>query len=246
MKKLSSGLFSVGVALAMSFAATSQAAVSVPGVFSGDQIDYSGITEDSVASTPPLYGSPTVSGDSLFFTPGGFGATASGEADLSDGTLTVTATAAPDTFIESIDFSERGTYTLFGSDASVFSQTTVTALVTAIDGVSIDPEEFSFAFPTFEFSVPEDGSSPILGAPWSTAGTFDVASELDALGYAGEATEVVLNVSNFLVAVADDSSVASIGKNSFVIGSNVVIPEPGSLALLAAGLGIIGYKRRSA
>src|SRR3954447_22415759 len=68
-------------------------ALSAPinyGNFAGATVTYTQVTEDanSAGDNPPLFGPPTVSGDSIDFDPVGFNAAnANGGADLTDGNL---------------------------------------------------------------------------------------------------------------------------------------------------------------
>ncbi|HEX3358193.1 MAG TPA: hypothetical protein VHS31_14570, partial [Tepidisphaeraceae bacterium] len=101
---VSAAIISLTVALSGVFLAMSQVAfagsITYPnpttGSFPGNTVIYGpdlgpadhGVTESSMTDAVPLYGSPTVTGDSMSFTPSGFGSfSQNGGLDITDGQL---------------------------------------------------------------------------------------------------------------------------------------------------------------
>src|SRR5580704_12513718 len=136
--KVSASLVMVGM-----FAKTASASIDY-GNFFGTNFEYQQVTEGSVTSTPPLYGAPTLTDNSLVFNPTDFGASASnGGVQITDGTLTTTIVALGGATIDQINVAEAGDYTLAGGPAAVTTSVSVAAPVflqiIQINGVGVSP-----------------------------------------------------------------------------------------------------------
>ena len=76
------------------------------GSFAGTSVNYIDVTENSTTDSLPLYGTPTLSGDSVSFSPARFSSSAAGAAsDQTVGNLTFTVEAQAGKRIGTISFS---------------------------------------------------------------------------------------------------------------------------------------------
>lgn len=235
-------------------------AVAAPinyGDFMGDTVTYVGVTEDSNSGdTPPLFGPPTVSGDSLDFDPVGFSASAAGAAgvDITDGNLRFMVVAKPGNFISGLQLSEAGDTTLagFGTDASftaVLGQGVLN--ISQVNGVGINvisvPFSMTFGPSDGTYGLATDGGGgPLYSTGWSGGVTLDIDGILASKNVAGRATKVTVNLDNTLVALSEAGTQTLIAKKDFGGVSITVIPEPATCVLFGlAAFGIICTRRKS-
>ncbi len=99
------------------------------GTHMGTHVTYVNVTEDSGADEPlPLFGAPTVTGNSIDFNPVGFDAgSAGGGSDITDSNLVFMVTAKSGSRISELVFSEAGDTTLAGT-VPAGSMSTATAV----------------------------------------------------------------------------------------------------------------------
>jgi MYXO-CTERM domain-containing protein len=178
----------------------------------GSHVTYVNVTEDSGDDEPlPLFGAPTVTGNSIDFNPVGFDAASSdGGSDITDSNLVFMVTANPTgaggnpggNRIRSITLNEAGDTTLAGT-VIAGSMGTATAVfasgvldiqevdLTVGDGynpVGINNISVPFSM-TFTpsggtyFLGTDGGGGPIYHTPWSGSVTLDIDSILIANGY---------------------------------------------------------------
>ena len=260
-----------GVAL---FCVTSQVALAVPinyGNFMGDNVTYIDVTEEANTDddATPLYGAPTVSGDSIDFDPTGFDANASGagDNDITDGQLNFMVESKVNKVINSLTISEAGDTTLsgFGTDATLTSVTAAGILdIFEVNGVDIDdisvPFALSFlpvggvAVPTstgFAYGLGSDGGGgPIFHTIWDGSVFLNLNAILAANGIMGQATKIGINMNNTLVALSELGTASLIAKKD-VGGLSITIngpnPDPGGgpiipepASVVLAALGLFG------
>lgn len=227
-------------------------ALAVPinyGDFTGDTVDYLGVEEDSNSGdTLPLFGEPTVSGNSLDFDPVGFNANASGAAgnDVTDGNLNFVIMAHAGYGIQKVQLAEAGDTTLagFGTDATFTSVTgTGWMNITEVDGVgigTIPPVLISLSFTPSGGAyglLTDGGGGPLYHSGWSGSWSQDIEQVLMAnnVPFVKGATKVSINIDNTLTALSEAGTFALIAKKDFGGLSVTVfnIPEPATWILLA-------------
>lgn len=228
------------------------AAVAGPinhGDFSGSDVDYLNVTENSLTDPTPLFGVPTIVGNTLTFSPTNFTASTSGGGiDITDGLLASMVMATGGAPILSVDLSEIGRYTLSGIGTSATAAAVATPVfltILQVDNADISPftiQGLLNASPSGgTFDLVNDGGTNV---PWSSSLTMDVAAAVAAHGLSGNATKMQLTLDNTLVAASQAGSNALIGKDEVKITVNT--PEPSSLVLAALGVvaALAGRTRR--
>jgi hypothetical protein len=214
------------------------------GDFAGLSVSYLGVEETSVTDTPPLFGSPSVIGNTLDFDPKGYGATSSGGAapDLTDGQLNFGVQAADGYGITSLKFSEAGDFTVIGLGTADTYASVAAAFfvdVVEVDGVAIDPVQVT-ANMTFvpnasgKFELPTDEGVALI---WKGSLSFDLNAALSDAGISYDlgATMLSVTLDNTLVAQSEAASTSFIAKKDFKVGAVTIVPEPTSLALALLG-----------
>lgn len=248
----------LAVVVALLFSQTAQAAI-LYGDFAGNTVTYVGVTEDSNSGDPlPLFGPPTVGGDTLDFNPVGFSASASGAGgnDVTDGNLSFMVVAKPGYAINSMNLHEGGDTTLagFGTDATFTSVTGTGVLnINEVDGVPIGALSIPFSM-TFNpsggtFGLATDfGGGPGGTLAWAGGVNLNVNGALTAnnIPFAVGATKISINLDNTLLALSQAGTFSLIAKKDFgSLSVTVNVPEPAT-ALLGSvmALGLLCVRRR--
>ena len=229
------------------------------GTYTGTKVEFTNVTESS-ADPLPLYGAPTLVGNSLFFSPQQFAAQSANQVPPSkttDGQLTFGAMALAGEAIKSISFDESGAFTVSGFLSSntndTFVEVTAAGSLTVleIDGNSnIDP----FVIPIYLGIVYDPNVGPNVAAnrwrflsngaasgTWAGAQAIDIKQELINGGRTvlGGATKIAVNLDNILTAQSEPLALARIDKKLFLQISTTEpippggdIPEPATAALV--------------
>lgn len=192
----------------------------------GNTVRFGMVTESSATGALPLYDVPEIVGDMLVFDPADFESLSEdGDADITDGRLSLMVFAKPGYKITGIWIDEFGDYSLVGGP--VLAGVGSTAFVTA-DGIGPHVGGASFS----------DDESLDIATPWSLR--YGVAVP--------RADKITIVLDNTLTTLAGEVSAAFIKKKGFKLTVHTVIPEPGSLMLLglgAVGLAVVGFRRRT-
>ena len=233
-------------------------AAIVYGNYSGASVNFLQVTEDanSPGDFPPLFGAPTVSGNSMSFSPVGFNANAAGAAgsDVTDGQLSFGIQAKTNYVIPSIQLSEAGDTTIvgFGTDATltkVVGYVFVTIL--EVDGTPInavgDGAYMTFTPHAGEYRLgTHGGGGPFYTTAWSGGLTLNINQILvdNGVSFIDGATLVQINLDNTLLATSENGTQSFIAKKAvggvaFVIETEP-IPEPSSALLALVGCGLVG------
>lgn len=228
------------------------AAATNHGDFAGVTVMYRQVTEDSATDPGPLFGAPTVAGDSLDFNPTGFVSSSSaGSIDSTIGVLDFTIEAMFANVISDIQFREAGDYTIFGAGDNGTSATVSAAVfinIVEVDGLSVTPINFNtnmvFTPSAGDYKLADDGAG--FGVIWEGVLDIDVNQVLIDAGVSFNfgATEVKVILNNILATTSQAGSSSEIQKKDFQGLGVTAIPEPASLALLGMGAALIATRRR--
>ena len=202
-----------------------------------------------------LFGAPTVSGDSLDFSPNTFEAICPGAPSCPpspvtvDDTLTITIDANNGSFIDDVLLSEAGDTTL-SSFLNAFAATTVSATV-FVDIFEIDNVSVNNINGNAQMTFTQNGQFESTGEGYGThIWTGSLLIDLDQIianaGGSGRATRIQLNLNNTLVAYAASGATARIEKKDIDGLAITVVPEPGTALLMGLGLVGLALGRRSA
>ncbi len=223
----------------------------------GDLMDPTGtVSYLNVADVNGLYGAPSVSLNSIDFTPTNFEAqcsqcpTGSTTSDI----LTMDIQAVGGQQINEIQINEGLDYTLQSFDAAGFASATVTANlfidITEVNGVSVNGLNATVSVlfsPSNNVSVFGFGidSGVIIG----TSGSIDIAQIIADAGGTGEATRLSISLDNTLqVFHSGAGGQAQIRKRdadfvSLTINGGNPVPEPTTALLLMGGLAALAAQR---
>jgi hypothetical protein len=259
---------SMAVVVAMSlsgFGVAARAAIIIyaPPALIGAQVIYPSVSESSETSTLPLYGAPTVSGNSLVFSNLSFAASSingSPSLDFVDGQINFTLQADPGSFLQMLTLSEFGDYNVSTTPANPAAvdfveayQNPVLITVLAIDGVPVAPMENSSDIMSITdggvFTNPPSSTPVSITAGWSGTVTADLMALFDS----DQITEIAVSFDNELAAQSQPGGIADIAKKGFEVtpgemsgGPGVPEPSVASLALVALGMGLKRRRNRQA
>lgn len=223
MTKITAGAFLVAQAF-------SGAAFAASVTLTGTSVDFT--FDDALVG---LFGQPTLSGDTLSFTPVNFNATSSnGEGyKLTDNTVNVQMTAHNGYAFSSVDLAERGDYLLQGggSTANVAGQVRV----------------FDVSDPMKDTTTPI-APTAVMDQTGISTHPWTVANSTDLTTWNGTKS-VNVTFQNLLVASTNgSSSLAFVDKKYSGLTATTAavtpVPEATSSAMMLAGLGLIGWQIR--
>jgi hypothetical protein len=224
--------------------------------FSASYGNYAGstVTFINVRDQNGLFGAPTVSGDSLDFSPNTFEAICPGAPGcpptpaLVDDTLTLQIDANNGAYLDSILLTEAGDTTLT-SFLNAFAATSVAASVFIdifeIDGVAVNNINAN-ALMVFTNGGQFDSNSNPGTTIWTGSLLIDLDAIIAGAGATGRATLIEINLDNTLVAYAASGASARIEKKDIDGLAITVVPEPGTALLTALGLAGLATIRRRA
>jgi hypothetical protein len=218
------------VALLAPHAATG---TTVHGNFFGTNYDYLGVQETSTFGDPePLFGAPIIVGDSLFFSPTTFSASAAGAGgfDQTGAQLQSTIKSSGLAIIDQILIDEFGEVDLSGvgtaATGAFISMSGVVTVVQTTGGPCVGCQ-----IPFVGIFSPGD----LYGLPGDLGQTlFQGSVFVDVGAVYPNATEVFLSFDNDMFVSSEAGTTAIMEKKPTIIVT--VIPEPGTFALLGAGV----------
>lgn len=226
----------------------------------GAKIKYTGISENTHSDPLPLFGAPTIAGDSLDFSPINFFSSSLGAAppfDFTDGLLKFTGMSLPGFAIENIKFAEGGALSTFGTPVDNNTFVDVSAVgfldILEVDNVSINKVSVPIGL-TFSFGPLGNGTWALgtdgfaNGKKWTGSQLIDINQALTNAGvsYTKGATliQVVIDNSLYAQSLSATSGAYIDKKDFFTVTTN--IPEPTSCMMAIFGLvGVVMASRRS-
>lgn len=245
MRSISVAALALSSALLLS--STSHAALY--GNYGGSTVDFLNVRDQN-----GLFGAPTVSVDSLDFSPNAFEAICPGAPSCPpspvqvDDTLTLTIDARNGSFIDDVLLTEAGD-TALSSFLNAFAATSVTATVFVdifeINGVAVNNingnAQMVFT-QNGQFESTDEGYGTHV---WTGSLLIDLDQIIANAGGSGRATLVEINLNNTLVAFAADGATARIEKKDIDGLAITVVPEPGTALLMGLGLAGLAAIRRA-
>ena len=210
----------------------------------GDTVVYSDVQDQD-----DLFGAPTLTGDTLTFTPQGFKAQAEGlfGADLTDGFLSTLIEAKPGESIQGFTLTEAGAFRLTAAGGAGTAATAVDVSV-IIKATVLATDDASFNTPVLlevdESIFSANVADGALGRSWRNSVNVDIASLAAGAGVVGNVTKVRLTLDNQLEATSELGTIAFIDKKA-IGGVTITVPEPTS-ALFVLGAGAMLLRRRVA
>ncbi|MEE9405478.1 MAG: PEP-CTERM sorting domain-containing protein [Algisphaera sp.] len=236
----------VAAAAFCAMASPALAADILYGDFAGTTVNYGNVRED----VQGLFGTPTISGDSLSFTPLEFTAESiDGGIDFTDGTLAfnVMPTTAGHA-ISGLTLEESGAFDLVGSGTD--ATRVAIAVVFSINVLEVDNAPYVGASQVIHGSTIFEANlidSPGLGQAWQASAYLDIAALANAQhDITGKITKAAVVLDNKLLAISESGTLAFIDKKN-VDAVIITIPEPTTVAIIGLGsLCFVARRRRSA
>jgi hypothetical protein len=241
-------------------ASVASAEYTPPITLAGDNVQFVDVIESSLTDPVPLYGTPTVSGDTLLLAPRDFGSFASGGGvDPTIAKLSTTIEALPGTHLLGIRWSQFGDVALGGvgtADTGVTITAPVFLRIDEINGSPVSGLSFtaSVAFSNLDGSNPGGqwnlaADGPLAGQVFRGDLEMDMGALLAGEGLSGSVTKLYFSMDNLLSAQSESGTYAYV-MNTQMSGIEVLTnaPEPSTvvMTLIAmAGMALCVRRRRS-
>jgi len=249
VKALTGGLV-LTVALMAAF--TAESATYNYGDHCATTVCYSNVWESSATDPIPLFGAPTISGNTLNFNPANFTAYAeNGAIDHTDGQLGFDICASPGNYVDELVFSELGDYAMTSLGGS--AEVDVSAFFTVVEILEVDGEDLLSPLTVsgeMEFYPNPDGtfSHSTFGSVdglWSGEISIDIEGLLatNSIPFNYGATKIHIQMDNKLTALASADATAYIAKKDLQVFSVTSIPEPNSMVLIGIASSMIVFVR---
>lgn len=212
----------------------------------------------NVSDLNGLFGAPSVSLDSLDFTPTTFEARCTQCTATTSDTLSLQIGAVSGKKIDQLEITEGLDYALQSFDPSGLASVSVVASLTIgvveLDGLPVSgiSRNVNVVFsPSGTLGVVGFGISPPDSIITGTSGLIDVDAIITAAGRIGDATRISVQFGNILTATHDGSGgLALIRKRdadfvSLTVDAIAITPEPSTAVLILGGLGVLAGRRRA-
>jgi hypothetical protein len=222
------------------------------GDFLDTSVGYLQVTTSSPTDpTGEPFGTPTLSAESLVFSPPAFAAeSAGGGTNTITGGLSTTVVGLDDMGISTLEVQDAGDYTLVGSGTAATDVTLSSPVTVTISDLNnspitpiVIPTSITFS-PSSSFNLAADPGSSI----WTGDLNVDLAAAIAGAGDSGTATSVGLSISDTLTATSESGSIAEIEKKARDVISITTtvqaVPEPTSIGLLTIAGGALLKRRR--
>lgn len=247
------------MALALSAPGLVKAAPINYGDHAGTDVWFRQVTENSLTDPGPLYGAPTVSANTIDFSPLGFASfSQNGTLDSTDGALTLGIEAKTGHSIPFIQITEGGSYSFNGfpnSSAAASVTGSIFFDIFEVDGVAIpagpNTQNVSALLMVSTGSGPQGGAYAMGVDPstalWHGNLNFDLNAYLTAKGisYTQGVTKMQVTLNNNLRTLASQGASALINKSDFDV--TITVPEPSGLVAATIALaGLAFFSRRRA
>lgn len=202
---------------------------------------YDNIVEISITDPLPMFGAPSAGlGNVMTFGLPAFIATASDNAsDLAAGALEFTFDADPGLFINTLSIFESGAYDVAGGGGG---SVLVSGALTVRYFDDLTQQFVTLAEPIHVVVSPGGVPGGAFPVDSPGAGTWLGAALIDLGDLGIQTTHVIVAMDNTLAASALAGGAATISKDELTINTTM-IPEPASLALIAAGVLMIAGRR---
>jgi hypothetical protein len=263
MMKAFRNIMVAGVSIFLASGLAARGSISTNyGDYEATMVWYNQVSESTDAGA---YGSPTVTGDSLTFTPLGVKAESSeGGTNSNTAIVNFDVQAKGGKYIAGFLLSEQGDFSMYGALGTDATYVDVTANfvveIQEVDGLAIGPVSESFSLTlapkadgTFEFLTDGGGSASVFNpyqGEWGGTVYIDLGDILDnnSIPYSpgGGATLASVNIENILTAGSEVGTSSFIQKkysSEFTVTSDVV-PEPASALLIAGSTAFLAFFRR--
>jgi hypothetical protein len=218
------------------------------GNFVGSNVTYSNVTENSLTDTPPLFGAPTVSGDSLDFSPIGFFSTSTnGSSDITDGALTTMVMSNSGKGIPGIEIDTAGDFALVGLGGAATSASDALSVfvdILEVDGKALGAPINLNGKASASKNLLADGPGPFVGGIWDATVSFANLNAIltaNSIAYVNGVTKLSITLDNSLATGSEAGTSALIGKKDFEIR---IVPEPSSVVMAGLGIAALVLARR--
>ncbi|BAM02635.1 PEP-CTERM sorting domain-containing protein [Phycisphaera mikurensis] len=242
--KLKTALLAAASTSLLAFAGAATAQTTYNGPFVGNTVTYSNVIDGD-----DLFGAPTLSADTLNFTPVGFNAqSTNGGIDLVDGFLSTVIEANDGQAITGFTLQESGVFALDSINAATGTADT---RVQVSVGFSVNILEVDGSAVSVPFIITDDvllmanlADDRGIGQAWAASTSLDLVSLAAGQGVTGDITKAIVTLDNQLLAVSEAGTTSFVDKKG-VRAVSITVPEPTS-ALFVLGAGAMLLRRRVA
>ncbi|WP_407277714.1 PEP-CTERM sorting domain-containing protein [Aromatoleum evansii] len=214
----------LAAAIAGAVVSASAGAATVSLVGNGFSVSY----DDTLNS---LFGTPTLIGNLLSFSPSGFSVgSGGGRPALLDAVLDFQVVAADGYRLDSVSLFEGGSYTIAGSDASF-------GIASVLNVAALDNGGLTTL----------GGAGSFAGSPFLSAGSWRSSGDgFTAAGLSSSLLDITLDSTLFANAAGSSFVKASLDTAQITFGVAQVpsVPEPEAYLMLLTGLGMVGMAAR--